>query len=182
MNCPVCGSAELIFHSLETNLPSLKCPGCGGNWIRGTQYWKWLEGHGPNLPERPGRGSSTLSESEKYLDCPECRFRMVKRLVGHGTGITLDHCDGCKGIWFDRDEWEALKERNLHDDLHAMLTAFWQAEALKEERRKHLEQLDIGRFGADDYSKIKRIRAWIDGHQKKQELLAYLTDEDPLGI
>lgn len=183
MNCPVCKTSELALADLEMGLSSLKCPDCGGNWIHGAEYWHWLEKHGPNLPERAGQNNDlALTESGEYIDCPECRFRMSKFFVGHGLGFTLDHCEGCKGIWLDRNEWELLKERNLHDDLNSMLTSFWQAKAQKEGRTKHLEQIYIKRFGADDYSVIKRIRVWLDNHPNKQDLIAYLTDEDPYNV
>jgi Zn-finger nucleic acid-binding protein len=183
MNCPVCNTPELISTELESELLSFRCPECVGNWIRGAEYWKWLDEHGPNLPERSDRDSGlSLAEPGIPLDCPECRFRMVKYLVGHGFSFTLDQCDGCKGIWLDRNEWEALKERNLHDDVNAMFTSFWQAEAQKERRRKRLEGIYLGRFGPDDYAEITRIRAWLLSHPKRPELLAYLTDRDPFDV
>jgi Zn-finger nucleic acid-binding protein len=107
---------------------------------------------------------------------------MVKYLVGRGFSFTLDHCQGCKGIWLDRNEWEALKARNLHDDVNSMLTAFWQDEAQKEDRKKRMEQIYIGKFGVEDYAEIERIRAWLATRQTKQELLAYLTDKDPFDV
>jgi Zn-finger nucleic acid-binding protein len=107
---------------------------------------------------------------------------MVKYLVGHGFSFTLDHCQGCKGIWLDRNEWEALKARNLHDDVNAMLTAFWQDEAGKEVRKKRMEQIYVGRFGADDYAEIEKIRVWLTTRPNKQDLLAYLTDKDPFDV
>lgn len=183
MNCPVCKTTQLSVNNLESNLPSLSCVNCGGNWIQGAQYWKWLEAHGENLPElKIQTNELPLSETNQPLDCPECQWRMVKYMVGHGTGISLDHCHGCKGIWFDRNEWEVLRKRNLHDDLNSMLTEFWQAEAMKEERKKRLERIYINKFGLDDYAELKRVRAWLDGHAKKQELLAYLIDQNPLNI
>jgi len=183
MKCPICKSSELLTANLEPDLTALRCSECGGNWIRGAAYWKWLEEHGPNLPERPGENDElSLAEPGKYIDCPECRFRMVKYLVGRGLNFTLDHCEGCKGIWLDRNEWETLKRRNLHDDLNSMLTSFWQAAARKEERKKSLEQIYTNRFGAGDYAEIKKIRAWLDGHRHKQLLLAYLTDADPYDV
>jgi Zn-finger nucleic acid-binding protein len=183
MNCPVCKSSELTLTDLEPGLSSMKCQECGGNWIRGTEYWKWLEKQGPNPPERTEQDDGlSLVEPGKYIDCPECRFRMTKFLVGHGLGFTLDHCEGCKGIWLDRNEWEALKKRNLHDDLNAMFTAFWQRGARKEARKRHLEQIYTDRFGALDYTEIKRMRAWLDSHPNKQDLLAYLTDTDPYDV
>ena len=43
MNCPVNKTTELKITELDQNLSSLNCPDCGGNWIRGAEYWKWVE-------------------------------------------------------------------------------------------------------------------------------------------
>jgi Zn-finger nucleic acid-binding protein len=164
-------------------LSSQNCARCGGNWIPGAQYWKWLERQGKNLPEVEVQTNDLpVSEPTAHLDCPECKWRMVKYMVGRGTGFSLDHCHSCKGIWLDRNEWEVLRKRNLHDDLNSMLTEFWQSEALREERRKRFERINLAKFGADDFAEIKRVRDWLEGHEKKHELLAYLTDDDPLSV
>lgn len=180
MKCPVCKSTELISGKLDENLVALNCPDCGGNWIRGAEYWKWVENHGSDLAERLHYTESlSLAEPGLPIDCPECRFRMVKFLVGRGLTFTLDHCEGCKGIWLDRNEWEALKKRNLHDDLNLMFTAFWQKEAQRELRKKRMEEIYAGRFGADDYAEIKLIRWWLDTKTNREELLAFLIDKEP---
>lgn len=183
MKCPVCKSPELAAADLEDGLRFFRCSQCSGRWIRGAEYWRWLEQHGPNLPERTETDNG-LSPAEPgiHLDCPECRFRLVKYLVGHGFSFTIDHCAGCKGVWLDRNEWEALKERNLHDDLNSMFTSFWQDEAEREARKKRLERIYITRFGADDYAEIERVRAWLATRANKQDLLAYLTDKDPFDV
>lgn len=180
MKCPVCKTIVLITNELDENLTSLNCLYCGGNWIRGAEYWKWIERHGSELAERLHETESlSLAEPGLPIDCPECRFRMVKYLVGRGLSFTLDHCQGCKGIWLDHNEWEALKKRNLHDDLNTMFTSFWQNEAHREARKKRMEGIYIGRFGAEDYAEIKRIRWWLDTKMNREELIAFLTDRDP---
>lgn len=180
MNCPVCKTTELITGQLEQGLSSQHCPTCGGNWIQGGEYWKWVEVHGSEHAERLiEKEDLTLAEPGLPIDCPECRFRMVKFLVGRGLNFTLDHCEGCKGIWLDRNEWEALKKRNLHDDLNLMFTSFWQTEANRTARKQRMEGIYTGRFGAEDYAEIKRIRWWLDTKTNREELLAYLIDRDP---
>lgn len=180
MNCPVCKTKELVSTELEADLTSLQCSFCHGNWIRGAEYWDWLEEQDANLAERVHHNDDlTVADPGLPIDCPECRFRMVKYLVGRGLGFTIDHCHGCKGIWLDGNEWEVLKKRNLHDDLNLMFTSFWQNEAQRLERKKKMEQIYIDRFGADDYAEIKRIRYWLDAKVNREELLAYLMDKDP---
>jgi Zn-finger nucleic acid-binding protein len=180
MNCPVCKTTELITAELDEKLTSQNCPDCFGKWIRGAEYWKWVERHKSELAERLHETESlSLAEPGLPIDCPECRFRMVKFLVGRGLSFSLDHCQGCKGIWLDRNEWEALKKRNLHDDLNAMFTSFWQNEAQREARKKRMQDIYTSRFGDDDYAEIKRIRWWLDARTNREELLAYLIDRDP---
>ena len=183
MNCPVCKTSELISTELEPELSALQCSVCNGHWISGRNYWRWLEEHSEDLPERVHEDERlALAEPGKPIDCPECRFRMVKYLVGRGLGFTVDHCHGCKGIWLDRNEWAALKKRNLHDDLNLMFTSFWQTGAEREARKIRMEQRYITRFGADDYAEIKRIRWWLETKTNREELLAYLTDKDPFDV
>src|SRR6476620_11891220 len=183
MNCPVCKSTELSLNQLEANLSSQQCPNCHGNWIAGAEYWKWVEDNKSDLAERVVE-HETLSRAEPGLplDCPECRFRMVKYLVGRGLTFSIDHCHGCKGILLDCNEWEALKKRNLHDDLNLMFTSFWQTEAQRLERKRKLEQIYTGRFGEDDYAEIKRVRYWLEAKTNREELIAYLIDQAPFDL
>ena len=53
MNCPRCKTAVLRSGSLEENLQTQACQDCGGHWVQAFQYWRWLDAHGPNLPEKP---------------------------------------------------------------------------------------------------------------------------------
>ena len=182
MNCPVCKTSKLVTNELEPNLSSVQCPDCLGNWIAGAEYWKWVEEHATDEAERVHRYETLEAEPSLPRDCPECRFRMVKYLAGRGLPFTLDHCHGCKGIWLDGHEWEALRKRNLHDDLNLMFTSFWQNEAQRLERKKKMEQIYIGRFGEDDYAEIKRIRYWLEPKTNREELLAYLIDKDPFEV
>ena len=183
MNCPVCKSVELMESELDQNLSAHRCLNCHGNFIKGAEYWKWVEEHGTDAAERVHE-TETLSLAEPGLpiDCPECRFRMVKYLAGRGLAFTIDHCHGCKGIWLDGNEWEALKKRNLHDDLNLMFTSFWQNEAQRAARKKKMEEIYIDRFGAGDYDEIKRIRYWLETKTNREELLAFLIDRNPFDV
>jgi len=183
MHCPVCRAETFSQLELDPGLFALRCESCAGNWVRGGSYWQWLAGHGENLPElhEPPAGEAPPEDRKAKL-CPECHTSMFRYTVGHGLGFGLDQCPACKGIWFDAAEWEALRQRNLHDDIHAVFTAPWQAEASREERRLRLEQIYTRRFGAEDFAEVRRVREWLDASPRKQELIAYLTDPNPWGV
>ena len=160
MNCPVCKTSELISTELEPELSALQCSVCNGHWISGRNYWRWLEEHSEDLPERVHEDERlALAEPGKPIDCPECRFRMVKYLVGRGLNFTVDHCH-----------------------LNSIFTSFWQTGAEREARKIRMEQRYIARFGADDYAEIKKIRWWLETKTNREELLAYLTDQDPFDV
>jgi Zn-finger nucleic acid-binding protein len=179
MNCPVCKKALLTQTSLEAELPAYECKQCRGNWISAREYWRWLERHSPTLPEKATDVADVeAADTVQVKVCPDCRQTMLRYLVGHGTGIGLDQCGGCGGIWFDRGEWDLLKSRNLHDEVHGVFTAPWQSAVRREASRARLETIHRQRLGAD-YEEIKRIRSWIDGHSARDQIIAFLTDPDP---
>lgn len=120
----------------------------------------------------------TIAEDQQAMLCPSCRRIMLRYRVGHGVAVALDICGGCSGVWFDRNEWLALKARGLHDDLHLVATEAWQAEVHREEARTHLDALYRRRYGAE-YEEILRVRRWLVGHPHRDAILAFLSDPDP---
>lgn len=124
MNCPLCTLIVLTRTDLDENLPPYSCSGRGGAWPSSREYWRWLDSHGPMLPELSPQGSAiTAAASPKVKICPECCRLMLRYMVGHATGIALDQCAACNGIWFDRGERDLLKSRNLHVEVHLVFTA-----------------------------------------------------------
>ena len=89
LNCPVDKNAELLRTELEPNLSSFSCYECEGHWIRGKEYWAWVEEHATDRAERLHEEETlSLAEPGVPVDCPECRFRMVKYLVGRGLDFS----------------------------------------------------------------------------------------------
>ena len=180
MKCAVCKTDTLQPVTLEAGLQAHVCSTCGGTWIVSSDYWAWREAHGPDLPEQPAAGApQPVAETETARACPTCSHILLKFRVGHDVPFTLDHCGNCNGVWFDRQEWDMLRQRNLHDDLHSLFTTSWQRRVRQEEHRQVLERIYTERFGAEDYAELRRIRVWLDGHPQRSSLLAYLSERDP---
>lgn len=177
MKCPVCKTEELDFSALESNLTSRHCVKCGGNWIPSFEYWKWREQHKESLPGKPAEQTVPPTPVTSALIaklCPECNKILIKYRVGFGASFSIDQCGNCGGVWFDKNEWEALKARDLHDDVYMILTAPWQDQVRSQESRRVQEKLYRRKFGDEGFNEIQRIKAWLDGHPLKQEILAYL--------
>lgn len=179
MKCPVCILSELKTNVLEGALQTLHCGGCGGHFLQATTYWKWLEEHGENLPEIPAQDVEPLETNDVKRGklCAECGGILVPYHVGRSTGFSVDRCGQCGGIWFDKNEWETLRLRNLHDDIHFIFSKHWQDAVAREERDKQREARLRQTFGDTDYEELLRIKAWLDAHPRSRELYSFLMNE-----
>jgi len=168
---------------LEESLKAVACPECGGHWVSHANYAAWLEGHGETLPERPfSEITFDVEDVHEAKICPDCGKILLKYKVGHGLDFFVDHCSGCGGIWLDRNEWAALQEKNLHDELHKVFSTSWQSQVRGEQMHDRLDQAYANRFGADDYKRAKEVRQWLQDHPQKEALVAFISDENPYAV
>src|SRR5438477_1124844 len=152
MKCPVCKTSPLTPANLEQELPAANCSTCGGNWVSSAQYWTWLEKHGPHIPATPAPPSSVpVTDSKGAKLCPECGHILIKCKVGHEVGFCIDECGACHGIWLDKNEWDGLKQHNLHDEIHLILDASWQRQIRNEASKQNLEKIYEKRFGPESF-------------------------------
>jgi len=184
MKCPACKMYDIIPTELETNLMAFACLQCSGSWIRDQDYRTWRTTRGEDLPEKPASNGTEIqiANIEVARLCPDCRRILIKYKVGRDVNFTVDRCGGCGGVWLDKDEWHTLKERNLHDNLYDFFTEGWQSDVRREEARKNMELIYKLRFGEEAYEKIKHFKEWLDKQSKRNEVLAYLSDTNPLDV
>ncbi|MCP5095521.1 MAG: zf-TFIIB domain-containing protein [Chloroflexi bacterium] len=181
MHCPIC-KTTLNNHLLDQSLPAYQCGNCNGIWISAKDYWEWLNKRDETLPHTPSDMPLPLEESANARLCAECGRIMRRFKVWPDIPFYLERCSSCTSIWFDVGEWEAIKVRQLHDEIHLFFSKLWQEKLMDDERRKRFERMYHDRFGAADYAKVKALRAWIDAHSKGHALRAYLNDRDPYKI
>ena len=185
MRCPICKTTQLQPRALEEDLVTYACETCCGQYVKSHHYLKWVEQHGASQPERPAAEGVDLPvpDSKPGKLCPECGAFLIRHKVGHGLEFCIDRCGHCGGIWLDENEWEVLKSRGLHDDVHFMFTQTWQMQVKREERREHYAELVLsvldGKLAQamkrSDINRIKEIKAWLDQHPSSAELYAYLN-------
>ncbi|MEW6250749.1 MAG: zf-TFIIB domain-containing protein [Planctomycetota bacterium] len=153
------------------------CETCGGAWIKGYQYWRWLHAHGANLPERPPAGAAPpVADSPAVKLCPDCGHMLRRARVGHDVQFSIERCGTCGGFWLDRNEWEVLESRNLHDDLHFIFSAAWQHQIADEEARRTHEQRVPTLLGPQDYARARELKDWVQTHPQRPVIMAYLAD------
>ncbi|NES81535.1 MAG: zf-TFIIB domain-containing protein [Moorea sp. SIO2B7] len=162
---------------LEDNLIGYHCNDCGGHWICSRDYHDWLAIKGEILQEKDEYDITLRSDDIlKAKLCPECRRIMTKYKVGHGLPFKLDICANCNGFWLDKNEWDILKSKNLHDEINIIFTRSWQKDIREEENRKNMKQVIEKRIGKETFEKADQFKQWFDEQEEKDMILAYLRN------
>jgi Zn-finger nucleic acid-binding protein len=183
MKCPVCKKDTLETLMLEDNLPAKTCSECGGIWISSNAYSMWLHAKGTDLPEKPGdRPFDPTWDTKELKLCADCGHILARYKIFPDVDFYLHRCHSCNGIWFDKNEWDALVARNLHDNLNDFFTHPWQEKLHKQESAHRMEELYLSKFGPADYEYIQKVRAWLKDHPQRNMLLAFLQADDPYKI
>lgn len=181
MKCPVCKTTDMAGGKLEENLPTMRCEQCGGQWLSAKDYAAWRDEHRP-VRQPFSEISLEVKQVQEAKLCPDCGLILIKYRVGHGLDFFVDHCNGCGGLWLDKNEWNALKEKNLHDEVYRIFSTSWQREIRNDRLRQKLESLYINRFGEDGYRKVQETRDWIQSHAQKAALLQFIAEDDPFSL
>lgn len=186
MKCPDC-HVTLTTRELEPGLAARACGQCGGQWVEGVRYFRWLESRpkgalAAGTAERAANSSvatpvhGVVERRVRARLCPACGRLLMHAKVGHGTPFELDRCGGCGGIWLDAHEWETLKRHDLHDDVHLVFSSAWQADVARRDRERERDNMLLNKVGPADLDEAKRVRSWLDAHPRRAELYAILLD------
>lgn len=178
MKSPVEPHSELLPLELETGLPAWRCPDSGGVYLKAADYWQWLANQPGRLETLPksDHGATPADDSGAPARiCPETSGLMSRFRVGHGLAFHIDRSP-TGGFWLDAGEWEALKERDFHDEIHRIFTGAWQKEVRTEQAREALDAQFRQLLGADDYTKVAEFREWMTTHPARHRMLAWLGE------
>ena len=179
MYCPTCKKQPLHAITLDEQLPAHHCNQCDGHFLKAGEYFNWLDQRAEIAPEKSYDGEPLqLVDKQAAIVCPVCTRIMQRYAVGHGTEVTLDQCGQCDGVWLDKNEWQALKGRNLHDEINQIFSPQWQQQIRKQQSEERLTVIYQKRFGAD-YARLLETQQWIAAHPNKAEILAFLSNPNP---
>ena len=105
------------------------CPSCKGIWFDSGELAGYAEALSAKKEISPQKTRffqhkivqplSKINEGVRF--CPKCESRMAKFNYAYDSGIVLDKCNACEGVWTDRGEAvqvaEYLKEDPKADEL-----------------------------------------------------------------
>lgn len=95
MNCPRCASE--LTEQKASDGSRLLCINCGGFWIDPEPLANSLRKRGISLPEATGAAGN--------LRCPRDGAGLTTFSF---SGVELDRCTQCGGLWLDKGEWERV--------------------------------------------------------------------------
>ena len=136
MNCPAChGNLETVTYegvTIET------CPACAGEWldagelrhIAKAREVRFTEEERRALAEVPAVTGIAHEDAKRRLTCPKCAGATESISYAYDTGVVIDRCRSCRGVWLDGDELEKVQ----------MLAEGWEGQA-QELLAKHGERL-----------------------------------------
>jgi len=142
-------------------------------------YFLWKEKHGCTVRPLPAEYEARLADdsAQRTLLCPASGGMMLRYRVGHGLNFQIDRSPTTGGVWLDAGEWEALKSKGLHDEMHLIFTAPYQKRVREERFNIQLQENFKTRIGEGDFEKVREFKAWLSGHAKRRDVLAFLIDE-----
>lgn len=129
MYCPQC---HALLKTIEYEGVEIEtCSGCQGEWLDDGELGHVAQAREVlfNKEERRAIAAATkisgvrLEDVDRDLTCPKCGGQTDAINYGGDTGIIIDRCTGCRGIWLDRGELEKIQmlvegwDDGLEDDL-----------------------------------------------------------------
>lgn len=131
MKCPHC-SVEFVSANLS-EVPVHECPSCHGIWFERGELEQTADHAAPNLAWMDfelWKDQELFNVTESALKCPADGQGMAAIHYGD-TGVTVDHCVKCGGVWLDAGEFENLILA-LKDEAAAMPASTYVKTALHE--------------------------------------------------
>jgi len=176
MQCPVCEEKNFERVGLPSGLQALHCTECGGHWINSFQYWLWKDKQSKIVPESLVPSALVAQDILKPKECPECGRFLYRYDVGRETNFSIERCEHCRGIWFDKNELEILHDKNLHDEVHFVFSQPWQRRVRKEHTQQVKENALRRLIGVGSVQKVKEFKKWFITQKEQSTIIAFLID------
>ncbi len=108
MICPRCQSR---FNTKSTcGVEIEECSGCQGIWFDADELRRVKDGTDKDLNWMDfelWKNPEHFRVNTKRIDCPTCAIALVAIDYGD-TGVEIDHCTRCRGVWLDAGELEKI--------------------------------------------------------------------------
>ena len=153
MKCPNCQ------HALETmeyeGIKIESCGNCQGEWLDDSELKHVVRAREARFDEQERRAIAAatgiagveVANVDRDLRCPKCGGQTDAINYGGDSGIIIDRCTGCRGVWLDGGELERIQ----------MLVEGWE-DGLDDDLAKHGKRLRQVAAEVDERDDIKHSR------------------------
>lgn len=87
------------------------------------------------------------------MDCPNCKVNLV---MADRSGIEIDYCPNCRGVWLDRGELDKIIERSAPPISAPNTQPFQQQQQQSQQRYS-----DDRRYSSDDDYRYKKKKGLL---------------------
>ena len=158
MKCPRCTTAELEGIDYE-GVAIDTCPSCQGEWLDKGELQSIIEAREvvftkEEIEKVEGVKQSItmlMQQPENPLICPHCNVGMRQLNYAYSTGVIIDRCPQCEGVWLDKDELEHIQmimeecERTLPELEQKMAPLLDEIKATQQAKEKKAMGQALGR-------------------------------------
>lgn len=131
MLCPKCNvelrNSELLGVKIDL------CTKCGGSWFDRNELRQARNQADSDLAWMEfdlWKETDGFHVTKESVECPSCGEKMAS--IGYAdTGVQIDYCRECGGIWLDRGEFAGIIEA-LEKDIDDMTVSDWLHESIRE--------------------------------------------------
>jgi uncharacterized protein len=116
MQCPACHQPLKGIDYEGVHIET--CPACGGDWLDAGELGSIVQARRMKFNEEEclaiAKASKIahvhLKDLNRHLVCPECGGQTHPISYGDASGIIIDKCGQCGGVWLERGEIEKIQE------------------------------------------------------------------------
>jgi Zn-finger nucleic acid-binding protein len=172
--CPTCLDPGLQHILVADSLPAHLCPNCNGLLIGLVAYRRWREIEPiSSVADAEHRNSIITEDTKNAKACTKCKSVMTKYRISSDAPNRIDFCVNCEDIWLDDGEWELIDSLIGSKHLATITTQPWQRR-IRKETVKRMEHERLESVFGDEYVKVSEFAEWLEGHESRDEILAYL--------
>ncbi len=115
MQCPQCNAS--LQATVYEHVPIHACESCGGEFVGGEEFARIIEHRQKQFTDalrtelaecKPSFGEVS-TQPDRSLGCPACGQEMAVTNYAGDSGIFVDSCTVCGGLWLDRKELEKIQ-------------------------------------------------------------------------
>lgn len=115
MKCPGCKAAlkSIAYEGIHLET----CDGCGGEWLDAEELGHIARARETRFTPEERRAVAAaakitgvkIKDHDRDLACPKCGGTTDAINYGGDSGVIIDRCTSCHGIWLDKAELEAVQ-------------------------------------------------------------------------